>query len=408
MKENRLLILLIACFAVMCTQAGLIMYSPSIPFLLKAFNTDYTGATYTMTAYILGYAIAMFCLGGISDQLGRKKSYLLVTGLFSICSLLLMITSSIHVFIVLRLLQGIGGGGCAVIARTSVRDVFEGKALVKGMSYISIAFYFSMGAFQYIGGIIQHYANYKIDFLVMFFFSISILLSIVFYFPETHSQSKNRVSVRQFVGDYLTIIREKYLVVLALGGGIGYSVLLAFNIMGAFYLQKCLNISPVAIGEIGICLSLSYIFGAMLTNHLVKQFEITTLIYIGKTTLFIAGILSLANAMRDIQTVFYIVSPIMLGVVGQAMVFPCAMTKAIEPYRNTAGAASSLFGFTQQLSGFVVSAIVGWLPYQQIIWFGGMIFLIGLISFLFLTPYFLTKDVKKQNEYSPAGYRPEP
>ena len=261
-----------------------------------------------------------------------------------------------------------------MIARTSVRDVFEGKALVKGMSYISIAFYFSMGLFQYIGGIVQHYANYKVDFLVMFFFSISILLAIIFYFPETNFQSKNRVSVRQFIGDYAAIIREKYLVILALGGGIGYAVLLAFNIMGAFYLQKCLNISPVAFGEVGICLSLSYIFGAMLTNYLVKYFEITTLIYIGKTTLFVGGLLSLANAMRDSQTVFYVIYPIMLSVVGQAMVFPCAMTKAVEPYRNTAGAASSL---------------------------------IGLISFVLLTPYFLTKEVEKQNEYSPAGYRPE-
>jgi len=402
MKENRSLILMIACLAVVCTQAGLIMYSPSIPFLLKTFNTGYKKITYTMTAYLLGYAIAMFCVGGLSDQLGRKKSYLLVTGIFSLSSLLLVITSSIDAFIALRLLQGIGGGGCAVIARTSVRDIFEGKALVKGMSYISIAFYFSMGVFQYIGGLVQHYANYKIDFIFMFFFSLSLLLSIFFCFPETHYQSKKTVSVRQFITDYMTIIREKYLILMALGGGIGYAILLAFNIMGIFYLQKCLNTSPVTIGEIGLCLSMSYIFGSVLTNHLVKQIEINRLIAIGKTILFIAGVLSLANAMRDIQTVFYVVFPIMLGVVGQAMLYPCAMTKAIEPYRNTPGAASSLFGFTQQLSGFVISAIVGWLPYQQIIWFGGMVFLIGLISFLLLTPRFLVKGFAKQNGYFSA------
>jgi MFS family permease len=393
MKENRSLILIIACFAVACTQAGLIMYSPSIPFLLKIFNTTYTSATYTMTAYLLGYAIAMFCMGGLSDQLGRKKSYLLVTGIFSLSSLLLVMTSSIQVFIILRLLQGIGGGGCAVIARTSVRDIFEGKALVKSMSSISIAFYFSMGIFQYIGGIVQHYASYQIDFLFMFLFSFSILLSLFFYFPETHYQAKNTVSIRQLITDYRIIIKEKYLILIALGGGIGYSILLAFNTIGIFYLQQCLNISPVTIGEIGLALSISYIFGAVLTNHLVKMLEIDSLIYVGKTILLIGGIFSLANAIQRDQTILSVVLPIMLGVVGQAMLYPCAMTKAVGPYKKTSGAASSLFGFTQQLSGFVVSAIAGWLPYQQIIWFGGMVFLIGSISFLVLTPRFLTKDI---------------
>jgi MFS family permease len=378
-----------ACLALVCTQAGLIMYSPSIPFLLKAFNTGYTRVAYTMTAYVLGYALSMFCMGGLSDQWGRKKSYLVVMSIFSVASLLLAITSSIDVFIVLRLLQGLGGGGCAVIARASVRDVFEGKALVKGMSYLSIAFYFSMGIFQYMGGVIQVYASYKIDFLFMFLFSLSLLVVIVFYFSETHYQSKNTVSIRQFIADYGTILREKYLILMALGGGIGYAVLLAFNIMGAFYLQECLHVSPATIGEIGLCLSMSYIVGSALTNYLVKSFNIDFLISMGKTILFIACLLSLVSAMRPVQTVFYVVSPIMLGIAGQAMLFPCAMTKAIGPYKNMPGAASSLFGFTQQLSGFIISALLGWLPYQHILWFGGTVFLIGLISFVLLTPRFL-------------------
>ncbi len=403
MKENQSFILIMACLAVVCTQAGVTMYSPSIPFLLTAFHTGYTSVAYTMTAYLLGYAIAMFCMGGLSDQLGRKKSYLLVTGIFSVSSLLLAMTSSIHTFIALRLLQGIGGGGCAVIARTSVRDIFEGKALVKGMSYISIAFYFSMGIFQYIGGIVQFYANYKIDFILMFLFSLLIVLSIYFAFPETHSSSKKMISVRQFATDYLKIIRERYLMIIALGGGIGYAILLAFNIMGAFYLQKCLHVSPVMIGKIGIYLSFSYILGAMLTNYLVKLLTMDALIQIGKILLFVAGIFSLMSAMRGTQTILSVVLPVMLGILGQAMLYPCAMTKAIEPYKSTAGAASSLFGFTQQLSGFVVSAIVGWLPYQHIIWFGGMVFLIGLISFLLLTPRFLTRNFVPYDEYLPTG-----
>lgn len=368
------------------------MYSPSIPYLLNVFHVGYAPIAYTMTAYLLGYAISMLCMGGVSDQLGRKKSYLIVTGIFSISSLLLMTTSSITVFTLLRLLQGLGGGGCAVIARTSVRDTREGKDLVKGMSYISIAFYASMGIFQYLGGLIQVYGNYKMDFLFMCLFSLCVLLSVIFLFEETHHQNNRSVSLRQFMTDYANIIREKRLVILALGGGIGYAILLAFNIMGAFYLQKCLHVSPETIGEIGIYCAACYVFGGTLTNYLVKHWEIDLLIKIGKIILLIAGIASLATSMLTTQTIVLIVSPIMVGIIGQAILYPCAMIRAIEPHRQTAGAASSLFGFTQQLSGFIVTLVIGCLPYQPIAWFGGVIFSIVCISFLLLKPSLLMEQ----------------
>ncbi|OGT40382.1 MAG: hypothetical protein A3E81_01165 [Gammaproteobacteria bacterium RIFCSPHIGHO2_12_FULL_36_30] len=358
------------------------MYSPSLPCLSRIFNTTYTEIAYTLTAYLLGYAVSVLFFGGISDQLGIKRSYVFTTLIFIFTSLLLSITHSIHFFILLRLLQGIGGGGCAVIARTSARNALDGKKLVSAMSYISISFIISLGIFQYVGGIIQTYMNYRYDFIVMGCFSFFLLMLILFQFHEVDYKLKRQFKIVSLVKNYTGIVKQNYLIPLALGGGIGYSILLAFNLLGIFYLQNHLKLSPHDIGIIGIYFSVAYLFGSFLVNNLIKITDIHFLMKIGKTIIFIAGILSVIGILINPNSPVLIISPILIGLIGQALLYPCAMTKALEPYKKIPGAASSLFGFTQQMSGFVVVMIVGWLPNQSIMLLSIVIFIVGLLSFL--------------------------
>lgn len=372
----------LACLAVACTQAGIVMYTPSLPFLSKIFNTSYTEIAYTLTSYLLGYAVSVLFFGGISDQLGIKRSYIITTLIFILASLLLSITHSIHFFILLRLLQGIGGGGCAVIARISVRNILDGKKLVRVMSFISISFIVSLGVFQYIGGIIQTYMNYRYDFIAMGFFGFFLLMLILFQFHEVDYKLKRQFKIVSVVKNYTGIVKQNYLIPLALGGGIGYSILLAFNLLGIFYLKNNLKISPHGIGIIGIYFSVAYLFGSFLVNNLIKITDIHFLMKIGKTIILMAGILSVIGILINPNSLVLILSPILIGLIGQALLYPCAMTKALEPYKKIPGAASSLFGFTQQMSGFLVVMIVGWLPNQSIILLSIVIFIIGLLSFL--------------------------
>jgi MFS family permease len=382
--KNSIFVVMLSCFMVACTQAGITMYSPSMPYLVGVFHVGYSYIVYTLTAYLLGYAIAMLFLGGASDQIGRKKSYLIAVTIFTVTSLSLAIINSIAAFVILRFLQGLGGGGCAIIGRASVRDVCEGKKLVKAMSYISISFIVSMGVFQYLGGLVQAYSNYKIDFIIMFGFGLIGLISVIFGFKETHCESKNNVAISRLIKEYWKIIGEKYLPVIALGGGVGYSLLIAFNILGIYYLQHQLNVTPGAIGILGIYFSLAYLLGTLLTNILIHVYDITVLIKIGKTIILSSGILALICYALVKSSIVLIIFPVLLGIFGQALLYPCAMTIALHPYKKSAGAASSLFGFIQQFIGFLVSIIAGCLPAQSLISLAVISLGVGLISFILL------------------------
>lgn len=387
------IVIAISCLAVACTQAGIVMYTPSIPFLLKIFNTGYAEIAYTLTGYLLGYALSVLFFGGISDQLGIKKSYMVTTAIFSLGSIFLAIAHSIYFFILFRFLQGIGGGGCAVIARTSARDRLDGKKLVNAMSYISISFITSLGIFQYLGGIIQTYGNYKYDFIVMSCFGFVVLMLITFFFNDNSTKSKTIFKTTHLIKNYSEIVKKNYLFPIALGSGIGYSILLTFNVLGIYYLQIYLKISPHQTGLIGIYFSISYLIGSVLANILIKISDLTSVIKTGRLIILLAGFLSIICITINKNSAFLIVFPLLIGLVGQALLYPCAMVKALEPYKSTPGAASSLFGFTQQFTGLIISMIVGWLPNYSIFSLGIIVIVIASISFLLLSDHFLHQKI---------------
>lgn len=196
---------ILACLAVGCTQSGISMYASSLPFLSKMFDTKYKFAVYTLTAYLLGYAFAVLIFGGLSDQVGRKKIYILCAALFTITSAILAFTNSILVFILIRFIQGLGGGGCAVIARTSVQDVYKNQKLVSAMASISISFIISLGFFQLLGSIFQTYGNYKYDFIFMSIYGLLLIYLICTLYDETRSTSSYTLDSNKLILAYYVI-----------------------------------------------------------------------------------------------------------------------------------------------------------------------------------------------------------
>ena len=387
-KKTQLIVFL-SCLAVTCTQAGIVMYTPSIPTLIAIFKTSYSGIAHTLTAYILGYAASVLILGGISDQIGVKKSYLITTAIFLVSSMALAITHQIDLFIFLRFLQGIGGGGCAVIARTSARTVFSKKELVKAMSWISISFVLSMGIFQYIGGLIQTFGNYRYDFLIMSLLGMIIFTLIILFFNDRDDIIKKSLDIKQLSKNYLFILKQNHLLPFAIGGGLGYSVLLAFNILGVYYLHTQLHISAHQIGIIGIIFSIAYLLGSFLTNKLIRVMDINALISLAKKIILFSVILFFSGILFEKNSLLTIIFPLSINLIGQALLYPCAMTKALEPYEKLPGSATALFGFIQQFFGFLTSLLIAQLPNQSIFSLGFVIALTCLLSWILLSKSFL-------------------
>jgi MFS family permease len=90
---------------------------------------------WVVTAYLLGFTVAMPFLGRAGDIFGYRRLYLLAVLLFGLGSVLVALADGLGWLIAARVVQAIGGGALipGAIALTSERLPAAGKAIVFGI-----------------------------------------------------------------------------------------------------------------------------------------------------------------------------------------------------------------------------------------------------------------------------------
>src|SRR5699024_6716049 len=139
-SNRQLPLIVIIVLGVMTTFGPLTidMYVPSLPSVQNDFNTTTSQAQLTLSFAMIGLAIGQFIFGPLSDAYGRKNIALTIIILYAIVSFVAVFTTSMSILLTIRLIQGLTGGGAIVIAKASIGDLHNGKALAKGLASLLV------------------------------------------------------------------------------------------------------------------------------------------------------------------------------------------------------------------------------------------------------------------------------
>jgi DHA2 family multidrug resistance protein len=113
----------------------------ALPHIAGSLGASQEEATWVLTSYLVSSAIVLPISGWLSNRFGRKRFYMTCVALFTVCSLLCGIASTLPLLIVARVLQGVGGGGLAPSEQAILADTFpiekRGQAFaVYGMAVV--------------------------------------------------------------------------------------------------------------------------------------------------------------------------------------------------------------------------------------------------------------------------------
>jgi DHA2 family multidrug resistance protein len=89
-----------------------------------SLSTSYDQATWVVTSYLIANAVVIPMSGWLADVIGRKRYYMISVALFTGASLLCALAPNLGFLIIVRVLQGIGGGGLTPVEQSMLADTF--------------------------------------------------------------------------------------------------------------------------------------------------------------------------------------------------------------------------------------------------------------------------------------------
>ena len=130
---------LICSFAlVLLYPAGIDMYLVGLPHIARDLGASEAQLHIAFSAYLAGMASSMVFAGKIADKAGRQPVAITGAIVFALASILCSVAQESTLFLTGRFIQGIGAGGCYVVAFAILRDTLSAQRRAKVLSMLNV------------------------------------------------------------------------------------------------------------------------------------------------------------------------------------------------------------------------------------------------------------------------------
>ena len=206
----------------------------ALPSIGKEFGMDAISLSWVATAFIVTAAMFLVPFGRLADIYGRKRIFIYGTWTFTISSFFLGISSSAHILIFFRALQGVGGAmvfGTGIAILSSVFPLGE-RGKVLGINVAAVYLGLSFGPF--LGGLLTQHLGWRSVFLLNVPFGLIIIIFGVWKLTEEWSGARGETF------DFM--------------GSLVYSLMLLAIMYGFSLLPRASSVVVILLGIAGVWL----------------------------------------------------------------------------------------------------------------------------------------------------------
>ena len=252
--------------------------TPALPSIAHNLAISNHIVQYSITLFMLAFALSQFAYGYLSDRIGRKRLFVLGAIIFAIGNLICSLSQNMTVLLVGRIIQGCGASAGSVLVRAIVRDslppIEQRIVFSKIMSIIS----FTPVLAPVLGGFILYIGGWRLNFIALGSLSLVVIFLAIKNLSETHHCTHNKT---HFFKSFFSVLQQRQFVVYAIMGGCLLSLPFIYLIQAPFILIKDFNISPILYGA-SFLLSAGFgSLGARTSAKLARHFQAENLIRLG-------------------------------------------------------------------------------------------------------------------------------
>lgn len=146
---------------------------------------DVNRAQLVLTSFILGMGSGTLIAGPLSDAYGRKTIVIWGMGLYVLASAIAAYAQSLEMLLLARFVQGLGASGPRIVTVAMVRDLYEGRAMARVMSFVMTVFILVPALAPSLGAVIIAFAGWRAIFVAFIVFGVTSTLWLALRQPET-------------------------------------------------------------------------------------------------------------------------------------------------------------------------------------------------------------------------------
>jgi EmrB/QacA subfamily drug resistance transporter len=165
----------------------------ALPTMASALHVAPLSMKSVLTSYLLSLAVFIPVSGWVADRFGTRAVFSSAIGIFTLGSLLCGLSSSLHLLVACRILQGCGGAMMVPVGRLTMVHAFPKSELVRAMSFVAIPALIGPMIGPLAGGLIVGFLHWRIIFFVNLPIGLVGLLLVYRHLPDYRATQTDKL-----------------------------------------------------------------------------------------------------------------------------------------------------------------------------------------------------------------------
>lgn len=340
------------------TPMGIDIYLPSLPAMAAGFGEPVSALQASITLFIFAVGLGQMLIGPLADRYGRRPVALGGAMAYLAGSALGAAASTLEVFYVARVIQGLGACSASLVAFAAVRDKFSPAVGARVYSYLNGALCSVPALAPMLGGALAVHAGWRSTFVFMVLFAFALMVLLARRFAETRAAPTSPRGPLYSLPRYLPIIASGRFLYFALFGMAGMAMILVFVSAAPVVLVQQLGYSELGFsawfgGNAAINIAAFFLAPAF-----IARFGRHTMVRVGMVALLLASAMHAAAWGWMPLSAWVFMLPVAVLTVGFSLALGSGLSLALEPFADRAGTAAAVYGLFQMSGSAVVATVL--------------------------------------------------
>lgn len=325
---------------------------PWLPRMGAALGADATGLQFTLSAWLLGFALAHTLSRPLGASHGARTMLIGGLALYAATTFGCLLAPTVDLFTFARLGQGFGGGAALAAAATLYG---ENDRTSRGIARLAAIVGLVAMLAPLAGGFLATVVGWRFGFGLMLLFAGAAFLVVGTALPDT------RAAPEDDPGLWRDLWRSDAFVALMVNGCLSFAGVFAFVSASSFVFQEGYEQSTAAAGASFALAVFGFVAGAVVGGVVTGRLGLDRMLRVGSAAQAIGGLGVLGGILFGPGNVAEIVAPMALYLFGAGIVLPQAAAGVCHLFPKRTGEALSVLVICQTGVAAVLGAMVGYM-----------------------------------------------